>query len=316
VRHIELAKAVVRGFWRPENAHPLIVDAVITASRDQATTHEDRKALIRAGMFGLLDTATVPTETVLAAIAGSRLLHFLARRGTHTHNQVTVPAVSHALCVMAGIVAWQQGARGDTGRLFLAGTHLREADLTGIDLRCTNLDGANLAHATLRHTNFEGNSLRLVDFTRADLCYANLRDTYLGGADMRGASMRYVDLTGASMRNARLMGTDLSFARLSDADLASVNMCFADLPHTDLSRVNLAGSYLCSADLTGADLRYADLSGCDLRDADLCYADLRGVVIDHTDFTGANMCGAQWSDLDRPPGWGLSDGRLYPVDAG
>jgi hypothetical protein len=53
-----------------------------------------------------------------------------------------------------------------------------------------------------------------------------------------------------------------------------------------------------------------------LSEADLCYADLRGVVIDHTDFTGANMCGAQWSDLDRPPGWGLSDGRLYPVDAG
>jgi hypothetical protein len=226
----------------PDCAHPMICNVVIEAADDPATTQEDREALVHAGVTGLLDTADVPTEVVLAAISGSRIMHGLAW-------QQRTP-VSHALCVLEGISAWKQGYRSDTVPLFLAGMHWK--------------------YACFDHLDLSGADLRRTNFYEADLA-----DTDLSGADMRHSM-----LCSADMRDSDLSSADLSKADLRDAILAGAR---------------LSGTRFVGADLTGANLR--------------------GVVIDsRTKFTRARLTSALWSDIDPPPGWELSDGRLYPVD--
>jgi hypothetical protein len=78
----------------------------------------------------------------------------------------------------------------------------------GADLRDAVLSGANLRCADLRDAVLSGANLRCADLTRA-----YLRGAYLRGADLTGAYLRGADLTGAFLTRAVLTG-----AVLRDAD--------------------------------------------------------------------------------------------------
>ncbi|EAF3550096.1 pentapeptide repeat-containing protein [Listeria monocytogenes] len=77
------------------------------------------------------------------------------------------------------------------------------ADLTGADLRHTNLTNAVLTGADLRHTN--------------------LTNAVLSGADLRHANLTNADLSGADLRHANLTNADLRHANLTNAVLTWVN---------------------------------------------------------------------------------------------
>ncbi|EAC9164538.1 pentapeptide repeat-containing protein [Listeria monocytogenes] len=77
------------------------------------------------------------------------------------------------------------------------------ADLTGADLRHTNLTNAVLSGADLRHTN--------------------LTNAVLSGADLRHANLTNADLSGADLRHANLTNADLRHANLTNAVLTWVN---------------------------------------------------------------------------------------------
>ncbi|MCA8251799.1 pentapeptide repeat-containing protein [Burkholderia sp. AU31624] len=109
------------------------------------------------------------------------------------------------------------------------GTYLRDANLSGADLRDADLSDAYLRGAYLRGANLSG----------ADLSDADLSDAYLSDADLRGANLS----------DAYLRGANLSGANLSDADLSDA----------DLSDAYLRGAYLRGANLSGADLSDAYL---------------------------------------------------------
>jgi hypothetical protein len=188
----------------PECAHPMICDVVIEAADDPATTPEDREALVRAGVTGLLDTADVPTEMVLAAISGSRILHGLAgRRRT---------PVSRALCVLEGVTAWKQGARGFTGPLVLLRTGFVGASLNGLDL----------SGADLRYSNFDYADIAYTDLSGADMRHCMLRDAVLLDSDLSSADLSFADLRHASLFQARLSGTRFVGADLTRANLRGV----------------------------------------------------------------------------------------------
>ncbi len=86
-----------------------------------------------------------------------------------------------------------------------------------IDLRMTDLSGA--------------------DLSEADLSVADLRWADLSHADLRGAGLRWADLSHADLRWADLSVADLRWADLSHADLR-----WADLSHADLSHADLRGA--------------------------------------------------------------------------
>jgi hypothetical protein len=201
----------------PQCAHPLLCDIVTSGNDAPDTTPEDREALVRAGVTGLLDTVDVPTEVVLAALSGARLLPVLAGRGPVAAQGYMATAVS-ALCVLKGVTAWRQGARGFTGPLFLDATFWqnprvsiydwRYANLSGMDMRGAQLGGAGMARARLSGANLSGAHLRFADFRQADLSSANLAGSDLSFADLRGATVDGADFTDA----------DLTLAEWSDID--------------------------------------------------------------------------------------------------
>jgi hypothetical protein len=213
----------------PSCAHPLICDIVINAADDVYTTQADREALVRAGVTGLIDTAGVPTEVVLAAISGARLLHVLAGEAHTTEEmRLMVPPVTQALCMLEGITAWKKGARGYTGPLFLAGLRL------GVSTR-VDLHGCNLRDA---------------DFRGAKFVYATFR-----GADLRGANTSRADFTGTNFAEADLRDTDFTLADLYGANFSCADLRGANFAHADLFAANFCGANVDGADFTGADLR-------------------------------------------------------------
>ncbi|HAA4979825.1 TPA_asm: hypothetical protein GET13_10655 [Listeria monocytogenes] len=92
------------------------------------------------------------------------------------------------------------------------------ADLTGADLRHTNLSNAVLTGADLTHANLSN-----ADLTGADLRHTNLTNAVLTGADLTHANLSNADLTGADLRHTNLTNADLSNANLTNAVLTWVN---------------------------------------------------------------------------------------------
>jgi len=78
----------------------------------------------------------------------------------------------------------------------------------GANLRCADLNGADLNGADLRCTNLNGANLNGADLNNADLNYA-----YLIGANLRRAHLRGADLSNSILINTNLYGADLSEAK-------------------------------------------------------------------------------------------------------
>ncbi len=76
-------------------------------------------------------------------------------------------------------------------------------DLSGVDLRNTNLEGANLSGAILRGANLSGCELENVDFRGANLEAANLKRSDFHGADMSGVSLNGAWVQGADFLSVR-----------------------------------------------------------------------------------------------------------------
>ncbi|MFF9428413.1 pentapeptide repeat-containing protein [Streptomyces sp. NPDC014746] len=92
-----------------------------------------------------------------------------------------------------------------------------------VDLRSTNLIGADLRGADLRHAD-----LRHVDLQVASLNRANLADANLISANLNLTSLAQANLTGADLTSATLFGAKLTGADLTSADLPT-NLSGADL---------------------------------------------------------------------------------------
>jgi uncharacterized protein YjbI with pentapeptide repeats len=115
-------------------------------------------------------------------------------------------------------------------RATLSGAILRDANLSGADLRGANLSGARLRDA-------------------------NLNAALLGGANLSGA-----DLRGTNLSGALLGGTNLSGARLGGTNLSGARLGGTNLSGADLRDANLSGARLGGANLSGADLRGARMN--------------------------------------------------------
>jgi len=131
---------------------------------------------------------------------------------------------------------------GETGRLDLAGTILRRANLRGADLYRADLYKADLSEATLLDVN-----LFDADLNGADLSRAFLVDVNLSGADLSGADLSGAILSGAKLGGAKLGGANLSGANLYGANLGGAYFGEADLIWGYFGRTNLGGADLSEA---------------------------------------------------------------------
>jgi uncharacterized protein YjbI with pentapeptide repeats len=139
--------------------------------------------------------------------------------------------------------------------------NLKSSDLSGADLRSTDLSSADLSSADLRGADLSEAYLRGANFRGAKLIVANVRGANLSEADFRGANLFGADLSSANISEANLSEADLISANLSSANLIEANISGANLRVTDLSGADLSGANLRGADLSRANLSGANLSG-------------------------------------------------------
>jgi uncharacterized protein YjbI with pentapeptide repeats len=145
-----------------------------------------------------------------------------------------------AVLTVLGRTAIPFAPKGEKRRLDLRSTNLAGADLNKADLQGAIFNKANLQGADLEKANLQG----------ADLILANLQGADLEKANLQGAFLREANLQGTYLEGANLQGASLFLANLQGANLWGDN-----LQGADLGGANLQGAVLMGANLRGADLR-------------------------------------------------------------
>lgn len=149
---------------------------------------------------------------------------------------------------------------------------------TMIDLRWTDLTGAELPEARFAGVNLGGSILRRAILNRANLEAANLGGAKLEGAYLKGANLEGAHLRGARLRGVNFKGTNLRGANLERADLEGAILEGANLEQANLEQANLSKAYLEGAHLRGARLARACLAEAFLVATDLQGVDLQEVI--------------------------------------
>ncbi len=141
-----------------------------------------------------------------------------------------------------------------------------------LDLRSTNLYGADLQEGNFSRVRFESAHLEHSTLHRAIIEYADFTKAHL-----QNVHAWYVQGGGATFYRAGLF----------EADFAGATFTEATFEQADIRRAWLVGACLNEAELRKADLRDAHLSGASLRGALLAEARVKGA-----DFAGAHLEGA------------------------
>jgi uncharacterized protein YjbI with pentapeptide repeats len=216
--------------------------------------------------------------------------------------------------------AAELSARDVTQKLFAADRsaplHLRNTNLSGLDLSGLNfkradLSGANLYGADLSGSNLSGVRLVAARLDRATLIGANFDDADLTNAsilrpnlfsDMGDprvgppATFRRVKMTNAHV-NGRFDAVDFT-----DADLTGVFFGPRDPREEELisPMMSLAGADFSGAVLVGADLSLNMLEQARFVGADAQDANFRGARLGGADFTNANLPGVDFTGASLP----------------
>lgn len=189
-------------------------------------------------------------------------------------NMEQVQLVRRGRDAVAQWRAEHPGESLDLNAGYLSHTRIPQVDLSGADLRNSDLMGA-----MLRRANLTDCRLNPVHLYRGDLRQATFDRSLLNGANLRGADCRE-----ASFQNA-----DLDRIILSDANLSGANLRGANLSRANLDRANLTGADLTGATLNGAALTRTNLSGVIFRDSDFYEAVFNSTPLDGADFAGSIM---------------------------
>jgi hypothetical protein len=170
----------------------------------------------------------------------------------------------HLDILKQGVETWNQWRKEHqyTYRPDLSEADLARANLTGADLRGTNLGYADLTRACLKGANLSEASLarayvRMAILTGADLNKAHLARTDLVGTDLSGASLveanlREAILSEANLRGAILTATDLREAILIGTDLRETTLVRANLAEATFTNCHIYGIAAWGVELKGA----------------------------------------------------------------
>ena len=170
-----------------------------------------------------------------------------------------------------------------------------------LDLRYTDLQGANLSNLNLNGALMEGVFLQGSNLSKTQLQGANLGNSFFHGASLAEAQLQGVIFSNANLQGVNLAKAQLQCANLSGAQLQSaylrgaqaecVSFTLAGLQHANLVDVQFRGARLILVHMQDADLSKAQLQG-----AFLITAMLRGVRLIKTQFDQATeMTDVDWA---------------------
>lgn len=126
-------------------------------------------------------------------------------------------------------------------RIDLRSTNLQGADLSGAHLQAARLDRARMEGASLYQARMEGASLDGARMEGASLSEARMQGANLAGARMEGASLHEAWMQGAILDLARMEGASLDQARMEGAHLTMARMEGASLDEARMEGASLDG---------------------------------------------------------------------------
>lgn len=170
---------------------------------------------------------------------------------------------------------------------------LDNADLSGADLRCSNLRAISANDVCFRGAQVNNADLRDGVFERANFNNACLEHIHLENANLKTASLENVCLKYAQLENAHL-----EYANLEKADFTGACLKGAYIGHARLRKANFDGASLSRCDLRKACLNEAHFERADLECADLNCASCKNVHFEFANLSGANIKGADLSGTD------------------
>jgi len=184
----------------------------------------------------------------------------------------------------------------DLHKANLQGANLQNADLCGADLREANLceadlDYANLSGSILCEANLQSCNLHAANLSGANLNQASACKAILRTANLSGATLRAANLSEANLYKANLQGANLKGANLSGAKLFLANLQGAKLGKANLHGTGLIGANLQQANLNGANAQQANLNAAKLQNTEIFFANLSEASLREADLCGANLIG-------------------------
>ena len=195
------------------------------------------------------------------------------------------------------VAKWREEHPGefmDLNACYMSHTRIPMVNLTGADMRNSDLMGAMLRRADLSDCR-----LNPIHLYRGDLREAKFVGSLLNGANLRGADCRQADFSNADMDRIILSDANLSGANLRGANLSRANLDRADLTGADLTGATLNGTALTRANLTDAVLRESDFYEAVFNTAPVAGADFTGSIMGYTVFQNCDLSGAVGLDSVR-----------------
>ncbi len=173
-------------------------------------------------------------------------------------------------------------------RMF-AGIDFTGADLSGLDLRETNFEGAWLEAVDFRNANLSG-----ANFAGAVLAHARLDAAIAIGTSFRNANLGKATLAGAvfddaDFSGAVLMGCAFANTQMRRATFTGANLLDATWGAADWQGAKLAGQTFHKRDLRGMRLPEADLSAATFMECNLSGVDLHCATLESATFVTSNL---------------------------
>jgi uncharacterized protein YjbI with pentapeptide repeats len=128
--------------------------------------------------------------------------------------------------------------------------NLSHHNLTGFDLRWSDLRNAKLDKAFLEDTNLFSADLSGASLLGATLARAHIVETKFVGADLRSASLRDANVKGSALDRANLTNADLRYSRLIYTSFAGAILDGASVFGTSVWNVDVAGASQCELIVT------------------------------------------------------------------
>ena len=195
------------------------------------------------------------------------------------------------------VARWREEHPGefmDLNTCYMSHTRIPMVNLTGADLRNSDMMGAMLRRADLSDCR-----LNPIHFYRADLRETKFIGSLLNGANLRGADCRDADFSNTDMDRIILSDANLSGANLRGANLSRANLDRANLTGADLTGATLNGTALTRTNLTNAIFRESDFYEAVFNTTPMNGADFNGSIMGYTVFQNCNMSEALGLDAVR-----------------
>lgn len=122
--------------------------------------------------------------------------------------------------------------------------NLRNTDLRGADLEAAHLEGADLRGAHLDHASLYVGHLEQANFYGAHLSRANLNGACLAGAQLGSANLENAIIDVADLEGAHLEGAKLAGATFDNSNLRGASFGLAPLAGASLRGADLRDSWL------------------------------------------------------------------------